>query len=133
MIEYKISMPLPDGATASELGLYIRESIAFAGGSFHPDHPFFNLKKDDICVEEIKRVSEKLSGGPFILDICLDIHTQNSGSLERQPDYDDVIVFLKKKLLSWRASPDFTRDFDEAVKNLIAVTLKESEVRNKLI
>jgi len=133
MIEYKIKMMLPEGWSTADLQEYIKTAIGFAGGWFHPDHPFFSLRSSDVHIEEVKRVPEKINGEPYILDVCLDIHTQNSGSLERQPDYEETIAFLKQKLLSWKPSPDFTRDFDDAVKNLIATTLKESEIRNKII
>lgn len=81
----------------------------------------------------MKDKPEKLNGEPFVLDVCLDVHMQNTGSLSPQDDYDDNISFLKRKLEFWKPSFThdlaFTKDFDEAVRNLIVVTLKEHEAQ----
>ncbi len=61
-----------------------------------------------------------------VLSCALDVHMTTTGSYDRDPEYQkqDVKVLLYV-LKHWRESLHFTKDFDEAVKNLIITTIHE--------
>lgn len=67
------------------------------------------------------------SGFGNLLNICLELHMSNTGS-------SDVIGFTKKIFLvtileqaleEWKEGPTSSKPFDDAVKNLIEITIKE--------
>jgi len=63
---------------------------------------------------------------PNVLQMCLDVHMATCGSSDCDPHKQKIDVYLLESILKeWEPSPPFTMEFDEAVKNLIKITVKE--------
>ena len=72
--------------------------------------------------------TREILGDATLLDVCLSLHMGNNGSgdpwsFDRKKD----VEMLEMALRDWEKSPDFTLEFDEAVRNLIVVSLTENK------
>lgn len=68
-----------------------------------------------------------------ILEMCLDLHMHNTGASDPLPPatYGEYFHYLCNKVQAWLPSHDGTKQFDDAVLNLVKVTIAEcSEHRN---
>lgn len=65
-------------------------------------------------------------GFTTLFDVCLDLHMGNNGSGDPWVfNRERSVHILKMALAHWREGPEFSKDFDDAVKNLVEVTLAE--------
>jgi hypothetical protein len=75
-------------------------------------------------------------GDRSVLSCALDIHMGTTGSYERSCfDQRQDVRALLYILEHWKASLHFTKDFDEAVRNLLVTTLNEfslSEIKKMI-
>ena len=51
-IKFLVSMNKPDVPT-NELKDYIEDAVVWWGGQLNPDHPLFNLRKNNVQVEHM--------------------------------------------------------------------------------
>lgn len=75
-----------------------------------------------------------LTDGNNVWNAILDCHMTNTGSYNRsKSQQSEDIEFLKHVVAQWRESRDYSRVFDEKVKDLILCVIRESEERNEVI
>lgn len=69
----------------------------------------------------------EMQGGLGLLTICLDLHAASTGSADPLDDEtgERYVAILRLALEAWTPSPPFTREFDDAARRLIEVTLQE--------
>ena len=83
--------------------------------------------------QSIKEYIHKICNGRSLLDVALDVHMTNTGSYERSKQaQDNDIEVITLVLKTWE--PTVHRkyeEFDNAVKNLLTITLKEVSNANK--
>lgn len=72
------------------------------------------------------KVDEKILNGRSILQCALDVHMTETGSYERDiyEQISDVFV-LENVINEWKPSLPKYEEFDNAVKNLITIVIKE--------
>jgi hypothetical protein len=64
-------------------------------------------------------------------EICQELHEMTTGSMDCDPKIrDKYIQILALAKVFWVPEPDFTKHYDDAVLNLIEVTLDEAIKRN---
>lgn len=61
-----------------------------------------------------------------LLQLALDVHMTANGSMERsRSDQRADIAEIEGRLVEWHPSPRFTFDFDQAVRNVLLVAVRE--------
>lgn len=73
-------------------------------------------------------------GSRSVLSCALDVHMTTTGSYERsKADQKQDVKVLIYVLQHWRASLHFTKDFDDAVRNLIVTTINEFSLSEAML
>jgi hypothetical protein len=63
-------------------------------------------------------------------EICMHVHMATTGASDPYDEYHNDIELLQWALEEWREGPAFKARFDDAVKNLIKVTVEEAQRLN---
>lgn len=78
-----------------------------------------------------RTLMRELSDTITLLDICLSLHGSNTGSSDplSKDDEEHYLAILQTGLEEWEPGLKWCEQFDDAVKNLVEKTIRETKLR----